>query len=219
MLTCCWSVKGGSGTTVVAASLALLAASSPAGALLVDLAGDVPAVLGLPEPVGPGVREWLAADPAVEADALGHLATAATPGLRVVPAGSASAMPRAVPPARVDLLGDALAANPGEVVVDLGVPAPDLLPLLARADRSLLVLRPCYLALRRATALPTRPTGVVLVDGARPGAGAARHRGCRRREGRRPRSTCEPTIARAVDAGLLAGRLPRSLSRTLRAAA
>jgi hypothetical protein len=29
----------------------------------------------------------------------------------------------------------------------------------------------------------------------------------------------QPTIARAVDAGLLAARLPRGLSRTLRAAA
>ena len=218
MLTCCWSVKGGSGTTVVAASLALLAASSPAGALLVDLAGDVPAVLGLPEPVGPGVREWLAADPAVEADALGHLATAATPGLRVLPAGSAAAMPRAVPPARVDLLGDALAANPGEVIVDLGVPAPDLLPLLARADRSLLVLRPCYLALRRATALPTRPTGVVLVT--EPGRALGR-RDIEDVVGVKVAAEIDvqPAIARAVDAGLLAGRLPRSLSRTLRAAA
>ena len=218
MLTCCWSVKGGSGTTVVAASLALLAASSPAGALLVDLAGDVPAVLGLPEPVGPGVREWLAADPAVEAVALGHLATAATPGLRVVPAGSASAMPRAVPPARVDLLGDALAANPGEVIVDLGVPTPDLLPLLARADRSLLVLRPCYLALRRATALPTRPTGVVLVT--EPGRALGR-RDIEDVVGVKVAAEIDvqPAIARAVDAGLLAGRLPRSLSRTLRAAA
>ncbi len=218
MLTCCWSVKGGSGTTVVAASLALLAASSPAGALLVDLAGDVPAVLGLPESVGPGVREWLAANPAVEADALGHLATAATPGLRVLPAGSASAMPRAVPPARVDLLGDALAANPGEVIVDLGVPAPDLLPLLARADRSLLVLRPCYLALRRATALPTRPTGVVLVT--EPGRALGR-RDIEDVVGVKVAAEIDvqPAIARAVDAGLLAGRLPRSLSRTLRAAA
>ncbi len=218
MLTCCWSVKGGSGTTVVAASLALLAGSSPAGALLVDLAGDVPAVLGLPEPVGPGVREWLAANPAVEADALGHLATAATPGLRVVPAGSASAMPRAVPPARVDLLGDTLAANHGEVVVDLGLPTPDLLPLLARADRSLLVLRPCYLALRRATALPTRPTGVVLVT--EPGRALGR-RDIEEVVGVKVAAEIDvqPAIARAVDAGLLAGRLPRSLSRTLRAAA
>ena len=216
VLTCCWSVKGGSGTTVVATSLALLAASAPAGALLVDLAGDVPAALGLPEPVGPGVREWLLADPAVETDALRHLTTAATPGLRVLPSGAATARP--APVRRIDLLGEALAADSAEVVVDVGVPTPDLEPLLARADRSLLVLRPCYLALRRATALPSRPTGVVVVM--EPG------RALGRREiedviGVRVAAEIdvEPTIARAVDAGLLAARLPRGLSRTLKAAA
>jgi hypothetical protein len=216
VLTCCWSVKGGSGTTVVATSLALLAASAPAGALLVDLAGDVPAALGLPEPVGPGVREWLLADPAVEADALRHLTTAATPGLRVLPSGAATA--RTAPATRIDLLGDALAADSAEVVIDLGVPTPDLEPLLARAGRSLLVLRPCYLALRRATALPSRPTGVVVV--------MEHGRALGRREiedviGVRVTAEIdiEPTIARAVDAGLLAARLPRGLSRTLKAAA
>lgn len=216
MLTCCWSVKGGSGTTVVATSLALLAASAPTGALLVDLAGDVPAALGVPEPLGPGVRQWLAADPAVEPDALGHLATSATPGLRVLPAGPRTA--DAAPVARVDLLGQALAAGPGEVVVDLGIPPPELEPLLARADRSLLVLRPCYLALRRATALPILPTGIVLVT--EPGRALGR-REIEEAIGVRVAAEVdvEPTIARAVDAGLLAGRLPRSLSRTLRAAA
>jgi hypothetical protein len=158
----------------------------------------------------------LAAEPEVEPDALGHLATSATPGLRVLPAG-----PRTTgmaPATRVELLGQALAAGPGDVVVDLGVLTPELEPLLARADRSLLVLRPCYLALRRATALPTRPTGIVLVM--EPG------RALGRREiedaiGVRVAAEVdvEPTIARAVDAGLLAGRLPRGLSRTLKAAA
>jgi hypothetical protein len=209
-------VKGGSGTTVVASTLALLAASAPMGALLVDLAGDVPAALGLPEPVGPGVHEWLAADPAVEADALGHLTTAATPGLRVLPAGARSG--RAAPAARVDLLGQALAAESAEVVVDLGVPSADLGPLLACAHRSLLVLRPCYLALRRAASLASRPTGVVAVM--EPG------RALGRREiedviGVKVAAEIDvqPTIARAVDAGLLSARLPRGLSRTLKAAA
>ena len=55
----CWSVKGGSGTTVVASTLALVhAEKSSHGALIVDLAGDVPAVLGLAEPSGIGVGEW-----------------------------------------------------------------------------------------------------------------------------------------------------------------
>ena len=39
------------GTTVVAATLALvLARSAPGGVLLTDLSGDLPTALGLPEP-------------------------------------------------------------------------------------------------------------------------------------------------------------------------
>ena len=217
MLTCCWSVKGGSGTTVVAASLALLAASAPGGALLVDLAGDVPAALGLPQPSGPGVRDWLSADAGVDADAIEHLSQPATPGLRVVPAGAGDGEG---PPSRsrVELLARTLAEQEVAAFVDLGVPGPAWQPLLARADTSLLVLRPCYLALRRATALASRPTGIVLVR--EPG------RALGRREvedvtGVRVLAEVdvEPSIARAVDAGLLASRLPRGLSRALRAAA
>ena len=217
MLTCCWSVKGGSGTTVVAASLGLLAASAPAGALLVDLAGDLPAALGLPQPNGPGVRDWLTSEAGVEADAIDHLSEPATPGLRVVPAGAADA-DRPPSRARVELLARTLAEQDAEVVVDLGVPVPPWRPLLARADTSLLVIRPCYLALRRASTLTTRPTGIILVR--EPG------RALGRREvedvtGVRVLAEVdvEPSIARAVDAGLLASRLPRGLSRPLRAAA
>jgi len=217
VLTCCWSVKGGSGTTVVAASLGLLAASAPGGALLVDLAGDIPAALGLPQPSGPGVRDWLTADAGVEADAIEHLSEPASPGLRVVPAGADEA-DRPPARARVELLARTLAEQDAEAVVDLGVATPSWQPLLARADTSLLVIRPCYLALRRATTLTSRPTGIVLVR--EPG------RALGRREvedvtGVRVLAEVdvEPSIARAVDAGLLASRLPRGLSRPLRATA
>jgi hypothetical protein len=57
MFLACWSAKGGSGTTVVAAALALLAARSvPTGVLFVDFMGDGPAVLGFPSPQ---VSVWL----------------------------------------------------------------------------------------------------------------------------------------------------------------
>ena len=59
MVILCWAAKGGSGTTVVAAALAL---NSGRHALLVDLDGELPAVLGLPEPDRPGVADWLASD-------------------------------------------------------------------------------------------------------------------------------------------------------------
>ena len=65
----CWSVKGGSGTTVVATTLALLSAQRRP-TLLVDLAGDCPVALGASEPPGPGVAEWLRSANA-DADALG----------------------------------------------------------------------------------------------------------------------------------------------------
>jgi MinD-like ATPase involved in chromosome partitioning or flagellar assembly len=218
VLTCCWSVKGGSGTTVVAAALALLAASAPDGALFADLGGDAPAALGLPEPPGPGVWDWLAADPAVEAEALAHLTNAVTPGLRLLPAGAGRSAVAPPPRSRVDLLARALADERGTVVADLGVLDPLIAPMLAAADSSLLVVRACYLALRRAIRLPTRPTGVVLV--CEPG------RALGRREvedaiGARVLAEVDvdPAIARAVDAGLLAGRLPRGLARRLRVAA
>src|SRR3954467_9038711 len=86
MFTICWSVKGGSGTTVVAAGLAvLLSRSSPVVAL--DLAGDLPAALGVAEPPGPGVLEWLAAAPDIGVEALLSLG-AVSGALRVVPMGA-----------------------------------------------------------------------------------------------------------------------------------
>lgn len=46
MLVVCWLPKGGVGTSVVAAALALRAAADGTETLLVDLAGDQPAILG-----------------------------------------------------------------------------------------------------------------------------------------------------------------------------
>ena len=56
----CWSLKGGSGTTVVSAALALtLAQRNNAAVRIVDLAGDIPSALGIAEPSGEGVTNWL----------------------------------------------------------------------------------------------------------------------------------------------------------------
>ncbi len=56
----CWSTKGGSGTTVIAAALALSRANSGTSVRLVDACGDLPAALGIAEPSGPGLTDWLA---------------------------------------------------------------------------------------------------------------------------------------------------------------
>jgi MinD-like ATPase involved in chromosome partitioning or flagellar assembly len=215
MLFACWSVKGGSGTTTVAAALAvLLADSSPHGALLIDAAGDLPAVLGLPEPEGPGLADWLAAD-RVSPDALGRLLVEPRPGLQLLPWGTGSTPPE---PA-IDRLLNVLSGDRRTVVVDCGSTLSAMsLAMASAASVSLLVLRPCFLALRRALVAPIRPSGVVLV--AEPG-----------RELKaadidealgvpvRVEIPWAESIARAVDCGLLEVRLPRMLTRPLRAAA
>jgi CO dehydrogenase nickel-insertion accessory protein CooC1 len=73
MLTACWSVKGGSGTTVVAAGLVLGLAAVDRAVVAADFGGDLPAVLGVAEPAGPGLLDWLDAGPSVPADGLGRI--------------------------------------------------------------------------------------------------------------------------------------------------
>ena len=218
MVIACWSVKGGSGTTVVAASLALLLArSSSNGAVLADLAGDLPAVLGMTEPQGPGLAEWLASE--ASAGALERLEAPVADGLRLLPRGSSSVVAPA-PVARLAELGVALAEYDRPVVIDAGVvgDGSSALDLVAGAAVSLLVLRPCYLALRRAVRAPLRPSGVVLVQEAGRAIGK---RDVEEVLGVPVRAVVDldPAVARAVDAGLLACRLPRGLERRLRRAA
>jgi hypothetical protein len=216
VLLSCWALKGGVGTTVVTAALGLTLTRAGHDVLLVDLAGDLPAVLGLPEPDGPGLTEWLAAGDDVPADGLGRLERAAVPGLSVLPRGRAALAPTA----RVDALVAALDSR-RSVVVDCGVlggPEPDRMVPAARATHSLLVTRACYLALRRAAEPPLRPSGVVLVT--EPGRALDRD-DVEQVVGAPVRAevALDPAVARAVDAGLLASRLPRALERALRHAA
>lgn len=214
MLIACWSVKGGSGTTVVAAGLSLiLARSMPGGALAVDLAGDLPAALGAADPTGPGLRDWLST-PDAGTDALCRLEVEVGPRLHLIAAGGS----RSVDAAGADRLCTALAGD-RHVVADCGSAGDEAgLTVAASAALSLLVLRPCYLALRRALAAPVRPSGVVVVS--EPG------RSLGRRDIEdvlgvpvRAEVAWDPAVARSVDAGLLAARIPRALERALRRAA
>jgi hypothetical protein len=216
VLVACWSPKGGSGTTVVAAALGLLLARrASSGALLVDLAGDLPAALGLSAgPAGLGLADWLAAGADVPDDALERLELRAAPGLRLVPwlgrAGSAEPSP-----GRGDALAAVLSTDGRSVVADCGLARDEAsLAVAAGATVSLLVIRPCYLALRRALDAPLRPAGLVLVHES--------GRALARADVEevlgvpvRAEVRVDPAIARAVDAGLLAGRMPRSLERAL----
>jgi hypothetical protein len=194
----------------------MLARDAPAGALLVDLAGDAPAVAGLADdPSTPGVSEWLQEGPLVPADGLARLEIAVGRGVALLPRGRG---PLAAE--RAHALAAVLASDPRPVVVDAGVITGDSVAAVvaASAPDSLLVTRSCFLALRRALVAPIRPSAVVLVI----------------EEGRaltasdietvlgapvRAQVMITAQVARAVDAGVLVSRLPRSLERELRDAA
>jgi hypothetical protein len=207
----CWSVKGGSGTTVVAASLALLSARHHP-TVLVDLGGDCAVALGASEANGPGVSEWLHSANA-DADALGRLAAAADERLTLVRRGD---QPLGADERWADLAVALRRHAPAIVDAGTGEPPPALVD--GGGIQSLLVIRPCFLALRRAAQLVHRPTGVVLVR--EPG------RMLRARDVEHALGVAvvaevdvDPAVARAVDAGLLVARLPRPLVQSLRGAA
>jgi hypothetical protein len=216
VLLALWSPKGGSGTSVVAAALALVA-SGRGETRLADLGGDQPAILGLlpllSEPVGSGggLATWLSVGPSAPTRWLDDMALPVVPGLTLLPCGS-GLLGDAVPEAGAAL---AVALRDGGVtVLDAGADAaPAARSAVEVADAALMVVRPCYLALRRAVGDPrlTRSCGTVLV----------------REPGRaldaddvaavlgRPvigRFPVRAEIARAVDAGVLRDRLPAPLA-------
>lgn len=216
MLIACWSAKGGAGVTVVATSLALLLArQGPSGAVLADLDGDASAVLGLPEEPSVGLAGWLTAGEGVPADALARLEVHAAPGLALLPRGAGQ-----LATGRITALLALWEGGHRPVVVDCGnlarLAEPAAATVVAKAaDRSLLVIRPCYLSLRHAARAPVRPTGAISIT--QPGRPLG-HRDvertldvpvvCRLAE--------DPAIGHAVDAGLISRKLPRSLVRGLR---
>ena len=222
----CWSVKGGQGTTVVAAAMALAAAGDGVPVTVVDLAGDLPAVLGV-DGSGPGVTDWCAAGQGVGVEALDRLAVEVPGGLRVLPRGTTRWS--AAEPTRMAALVDDLVARSASTghrtpVVDAGDlftgrpeagPPGDLIdPLLEAADRSVLVTRACYLGLRRISRQDRRPSEVALV--VEPGRALDRH-DVEAVVGApvTMRIPVDPAVARSVDAGLLAPRIPRSLLRAV----
>ena len=115
-LNVCWSAKGGSGTTVVAAALAL---GSAVDSLLVDVDGELPAALGVPEPCGQGLSDWFASDAPD-----GRVLDLAVDDRRadVAHPRGPTAIPRDSP--RWPTLRDVLGTTPLDVVVDAGCGRP-----------------------------------------------------------------------------------------------
>lgn len=208
MFIVCWSAKGGVGTTTVAAALGVVASrvqpSPPA--LLVDLAGDLPACLGITEPSGPGVAEWLASGHDVPPDALVRLQVPVADGLDLLPRGHGP-----LDRGRASVLAQVLASSGRTVVVDAGLLRHSAVAevFAGASPRSVLVTRLCFLGLRRAAEAGVRPSSVVVVR--EPG------RLLDRSDVERSLGApvvaelgVDPAVARAVDAGLARSRLPRA---------
>jgi cellulose biosynthesis protein BcsQ len=218
MLLSLWSPKGGSGTSVFTAACAITL-STWRPTRLVDLDGDQAAVLGLAptgRSDGRGARDWLAAGPTAPGDALTRLALDAGPALQLVPAGARIG--------RAGADGEAGAAlgvvlrEWGTVVADCGRAEDDATRALVEvSDHSVVVVRACSLAVRRAAAdeLVARASGMVVLEEA--GRVLGRHEvfdvlGV-------PVLATVPVraaIGRVVDAGVLASRLPDQLARPAR---
>ncbi len=196
-----WGVKGGSGVSVVAAGLAV-ATARHRPVLLADLGGDQPAVFGLDDDGRPGLAEWTATvDP--RDDSLGRLVRRARPSVDLLVRGVGP-----IPDDASDRLVDALGDDPRSLVVDAGNHAGGL--RAPSGVRSVLVVRSCYLALRRAAQLEHRPDAVVLVVEA---GRALDRRDVERVVGTPVVATVEvdAVVARRVDAGVLPDRLPPTL--------
>lgn len=199
MSTIFMSSKGGNCTTVTAAALAVVSARRGINTLLIDLCGDVPAVLGMSEPTSPGVNDWLGETRASDAETLVMSGTPVANGLVVVHRGSrfVEGQPR------WNDLASAITLLPHTVIIDAGTGfIPEELRTAVRDV--VLVTKPCYLSLRRATQMPS-PTRLFVIN----------------EEGRALSATDvshvigatvaatiphNPAISRAVDAGLLLER-------------
>lgn len=207
MLTVFFSPKGGTGTTVTAAAWALKAAAAHGRALLIDMCGDTHAAMGLPEVSTPGLNDWLGESQSAGGDELLALGTSAGPVLVVHPgARFVAGAPR------WDALVTAVTAWDFPVIIDAGT---QFVPpeLISAAAHTWMVVRPCYLTLRRATHMP-RPAGVIVVR--EPGR-ALTVRDVEAVLGVPVVATVpfDPAVSRAVDAGLLPGRCDDVLSRHL----
>lgn len=218
MLTICRSTKGGSGTSTVTAGLAAIAGlrtiTARTSVLVVDLLDDLPAIFGIAVPLA-GLAEWLTRS--TDQDFV-DLCQDCGHGVQLMPRGTGPL------PDPTSNLWNRLAgviehhvASGNDVFMDLGTHRiPDRLEcrLAAIPTRSLLVIRPCYLALRRATECREAFDGVVLVTG------GDRVLGKRDVEGVLGIPVvCEvpldPDVARRVDSGLFKSRLPASLVTAL----
>ena len=151
------SPKGGNCTTVTATAYALLMAARGTHTVLIDLCGDVPAAAGMAEPTTPGINDWLSESSTSDAQALVTLGTPFDKGLVVVHRGSSFVEGQP----RWSDLANAITTLPMNIVIDAGTTfLPD--ELRRAVTHVTMVVKPCYLSLRRASRMQ-RPTQLFVV--------------------------------------------------------
>lgn len=160
-----------------------------------------PAILGIDVGSRKGVGDWLGAGDQVPIDALAALEVPVADRLCLLPRGELGTTDR------LRVFGALVAAGSRSVFVDAGVARNS--SWAPPGHRSVLVLRTCYLGARRAGVVDPS-TRLVVID--EPGR-ALRPSDIGAAVGVEPwiRLLADPAVARAVDAGLLTARLPRSL--------
>lgn len=222
MLIAFWSATGGSGTSVLTAACALVLArqardsGQSGGVRVADLAGDLPAVFGIGADPDVGLAEWLDAGAEAPTEALDRLLIEVCSGVALLPRGRGPRVPTRLPaPESGAALAVALGHGSSPVLVDCGTARePAARAVVEVADVAVVVLRGCYLALRRAVHAPPleHTAGVVLLD--EPGRSlGAKEIGEVLDLPVLARIPVQERIARAVDAGVLPARLPEALAR------
>ncbi len=206
------SAKGGAGVSVLAATVALRAADRGQRVLLVDFGGDQPDLLGVALESAAGVSDWLGAD--VGADSLAALSVPVGEAIDLLPLGGGGGV--GTNPARAVELAVGAVDLWDLVVADVGVVQPGPFDprhvVVTAGDRTTLVVRSCYLGLKRAGRLALSVDDVVEVT---EGGRALKTVDIEGVLGQPvdARVAVDPMVARAVDSGLLTARLPRPLRR------
>lgn len=208
MVTAVWSMKGGVGVTAVACMLGIAMVERAEPTVIVDLAGDIPAVLGMAPSEEPGLADWYAT-PSRSSNTLARIRRDVVPDLQVIARGVG------------DLTGPATALDRAldeldqVVIVDCGTLSSQVaVDVASSATQRLVVARPCYLALQALRSNPVAPSAVVMLDEK----GRALGRTDVEAVAGAPvvaKIAVDVSIARALDAGLIATRLPRALVRSL----
>ena len=211
MVVAVWSVKGGVGVSSIAALLAIGQVERANNTLLVDLCGDLPALLGQDDEVErPGIVDWCAMaerDP----QALARLEVTVREDLSFVPRGAGPLGFDARP------LVETLTTSGRLTIVDcglLGSTTEFANDVVANTTTSLLVVRECYLNLRTLRDTARVPTGVVVIKEP----GRALGRADIEAVAGAPviaEVAFDSSIARSLDSGVLRSRLPRPLVRAM----